>query len=138
VCLAALTVNAGPGAATNASPTAEASPQEPVIPRSTFEAPKNSKEGRDPFFPNSTRVFGTVEAKTNAGPMAVNLFLKALSGTVAQRLATINNATFAAGEVNDVIAGTTRVRVHVIEIKEDSVLIEVGGVRRTLRMRSGF
>ena len=140
----ALNVCAGPAPkiATNAPSAAKASlqepAQEPVIPRSIFEAPKTSKEGRDPFFPNSTRLSGTVLVKTNPGPAAVNLVLKALSGTAAQRLATINNVTFAAGEENDVIAGTSKVRVRVIEIKEDSVIIEVGGARRTLRMRSGF
>lgn len=138
----ALTVSAGPApkAATNAPPAAKAAPQEPVIVRSIFEAPKTPKEGRDPFFPNSTRLSSTVVAKTNAGPTSLCplLKLKALSGMAAQRLTTINNVTFAAGEENEVIAGTIRVRVHVIEIKDDSVVVEVAGVRCTLRMRSSF
>lgn len=140
VGVTALTVSADPvpKAATNAPPAAKAAPQEPVIVRSTFEAPKTPNEGRDPFYPNSTRVSGVVLAKTNPGPAAVKLVLKALSGAAAQRLATINNVTFAAGEETDVIAGTSRVRVRVIEIKDDSVVVEVGGVRSTLRMRSGF
>ena len=136
----ALKVCAGPAPkiATNAPSAAKAAPQEPVIPRSIFEAPKTSQEGRDPFFPNSPRVFGPVVAKTNAGPAAVRLSLKALSGSPNNRLATINNVTFAAGEESDVVASAGRVRVRVIEIKEDSVIIEVGGARQTLRMRSGF
>jgi hypothetical protein len=129
-----MTLYAGPG-------PAKVTPQESPIPQSVFEIPKAAKDGRDPFYPNSSHPFGATAGsgtKTTNAPPAAALVLKALSGTPANRLATINNVTFAAGEEAEVISGAARVRVRVLEIKEDSVEVEVGGVRRTLRMRASF
>src|SRR5690349_8025648 len=44
------------------------------IPQSVFEMPKDPKAGRDPFFPNSSRPYGTIVAnKGQKGPEAVDV-----------------------------------------------------------------
>lgn len=129
--------NTASSSATNVALTPVTS--EAPIPRSTFVIPKSTKEGRDPFFPNSTRLFGeTVAKSTNAPATNAGLVLKALAGSAERRLATINNRTFEVGEQAEVQSGAGRVRVRCIEITDDSVVIEVGGARRTLRMRATF
>jgi len=139
LCGTRLTAQAGSASKpVAATPPSGAKPDPTSIPRSIFEIPKTAKEGRDPFFPNSARPYGTAVTRTNPVPAVLNLALKALSGPPTHRLATINNVTFAVGEENEVLAGTTRVRVRLLEIKDDAVEIEAAGIRRTLRMRSGF
>lgn len=125
-------------AAKAATEAATPAPAETPIPRSVFVIPKSAKEGRDPFFPNSTRLFGEVTTKTNttAPVTKVDLVLKALAVSAEQRLATINTRTFEVGEEAEIQTGAGRVRVRCLEIHEDSVVIEVGGERRTLRMRA--
>lgn len=125
-------------AAKVATEAATPAPAETPLPRSVFVIPKSAKEGRDPFFPNSTRLFGEVATKTstNAPVTKVDLVLKALAVSAEQRLATINNRTFEVGEEAELQTGRGRVRVRCLEIHEDSVVIEVGGERRTLRMRA--
>lgn len=133
-----VSVFAGPAAPTNA--TTEATT---ALLRSEFKAPKTPQEGRDPFFPNSMRVYGlgTVPvAKTNVVKAAAppQLVLKALAGTGERRFATINNRVFGAGEEGEVNAAGSRVKLRCLEIHEDMVLVEAGGVRQQLRMRPGF
>jgi hypothetical protein len=129
--------NTAASRATNATVATVAA--EAPIPRSTFVMPKSAKEGRDPFFPNSTRLFGeTTTTKTNAPTTNAGLVLKALAGSAERRLATINTRTFEVGEEAEVQTGAGRVRVRCLEINDDSVVIEVGGTRRTLRMRASF
>jgi hypothetical protein len=128
------------GAAKSASPTkaSSAKTEKSVeIPKSVFEVPTSPKEGRDPFFPDSTRIYAVTTTKTNvirSAPPA-ELVLKILSGTPASPLAAINNHTFGVGEEADVLTPAGRVRVRCLEINlsDESVLIEVGGERRELR-----
>ncbi len=111
-----------------------------AIPQSVFELPKTPQEGRDPFFPGSTRPYGTLAATATNAPAAqvTQLALKALAGTAERRFATINNRVFEIGEEGEVTTPGGRVRLRCLEIRESSVLIEVGGVRQQLRMRPGF
>lgn len=79
--------------------------------------------------------------KTNALPAAavsVELKLNGISGTTDHRLAIINNRTFEANEEGPVSTTLGPVRIRCLEIKPDSVLIQVGGEQRILRLRSGF
>lgn len=109
----------------------------PAIPQSVFTRPKSPKDGCDPFFPASTRLFGeAAPAKTNAAPASVDLVLKALAGSPGNRFATINSLVFAEGEEREMTVGGNRIKVRCLEIREDAVVIEAGGVRRTLRMRN--
>jgi len=111
---------------------------EPAVPQSTFRLPKKLAEGRNPFFPQSVSHIGVVAtSKTNqvVAPIA-ELTLKGISGTPEQPLAIINNRTFTAGEEGDVPIGTNKVRVRCIEIKmsEGTVLVQVSGQSRELRL----
>jgi hypothetical protein len=99
------------------------------IPRSVFTVPANPKEGRNPFFPSE----GT-EGSKRPSPDSRAIVLKGLSGKPTERLAMINNRTFAEGEEGEVSTPSGKVKIRCVEIKTDSVVIEVGGERRELRM----
>jgi|ERR1017187_1840106 hypothetical protein len=94
--------------------------------RSVFILPANPGQGRDPFFPKSNRPYETSMAATNTVE-ATALVVKGISGSSDHRLVIINNHTFATGDIGDVITGQGRIRVHCIEIKPRSVVVEVSG-----------
>jgi hypothetical protein len=104
-----------------------------TIPRSIFTVPTNPKEGRNPFFPKSG---GSSAASTHPTPPSSAIILNGLGGTPDNRLAIINNRTFAEGEEAEVSTAAGRVRIRCIEIKTGFVVIEVAGERRELRLRS--
>ncbi len=112
----------------------------PPPPQSVFVMPKKAAEGRDPFFPNSARVYTSDTDAKPKGPVAVvvDLSLKGISGTAAEPLAIINTTTFTTGEENDVITTAGRMRVRCVEINmvKGIVLVQVGGERRELRLQS--
>ena len=68
----------------------------------------------------------------------VELHLKALSGTPGHRFAIINNHTFETGEEGDILTNAGRSRVRCLEIRDDSVLVQVGGEQRLLHLRAGI
>jgi len=146
--LATLVLNLS--AATTNSPTAkpasDGARSEPIAPtvvapppQSVFVLPKKSSEGKDPFFPGSTRVYVSDSPVKTTGPVVSvgDLSLKGISGTAAEPLAIINNTTFTTGEENDVIttAGRMRVRCVAINMVHGTVLVQVGGERRELRLQ---
>jgi hypothetical protein len=138
-CLLSFTAAAAPVAATK--PTATATNSLPVeIPKSVFVIPAIPKEGRDPFFPNSSRVYAVNSAKTKAPQTAGNLTFKL--GVLSPKFATIINGsasrTLAPGEETEFNAPGGPYRVKCLEIKEASVIIEINGERRELRMRQGL
>jgi hypothetical protein len=111
---------------------------EPSVPQSTFQVPKKSAEGRDPFFPKSVRIYG-VDSVTKTVPTPTpiaELALKGISGTPEQPLAIINNATFSTGEEGDVATRAGRIRIRCVEINMSAgtVLVQVGGQSRELRL----
>jgi len=120
------------------SPPDPRTPPTNAIPQSIFLLPANSKEIRDPFFPNSDRLsIGSATApKRSPTPDSTLLVLNGLSGTSDRRLAMINGHTLAEGEESEVNTSAGRLRFRCLEIKADSVIIEVGGERRELRLRS--
>lgn len=111
------------------------------IPHSTFVIPTRPSDGRDPFFPLSRRL--VVETQPDKGAdipkvAPVSLTLKGISRNPDnKRFALINDKTFASGEEGEVVMNNSRFRIHCIEIKEDSVVVEVNGARQELRMRPG-
>jgi hypothetical protein len=121
-CAAVLAVNAAPATRSDETGT----------PRSAFTLPSTSKEGRDPFFPDSTRCYETVVAASSRVADVTSLVLRGFSGSMDHRLVIINNHTFATGDEGDVITLTGRIHLSCIEIKTNSVVIEVGGQRREL------
>ena len=119
-------------AATNALPLLS------PIPQSVFIIPMTPQEGKDPFFPRSTRLFNDVLVKTNLQPtaaVAVELKLNGISGTADHRLAIINNRTFGIGEEGEVVSNGGRVRILCKDIKADSVRVLISGEERILRLR---
>jgi hypothetical protein len=110
----------------------------PVMPLSTFIIPRKAVDGRDPFFPNSTRIYGMdASVTTNRAPAVVaDLTLKGISGTPEQPLAIINTTTFTTGEANEVLIKNGRLRVVCVEINmaAGTVLVQIGAERRELRL----
>jgi len=127
-----------PASAKNAGPFVQPPFIAPAIPQSMFVIPTKKAEGRDPFFPRSTRVYGVQVStnKTAVVPPVADLVLKGISGTREQPLAIINNITFTNGEENDVLTKVGRIRIRCLEINMDAgtVLVQVGGERRELRL----
>lgn len=113
---------------------------EQTIPRSSFAVPRKIAEGKDPFFPNSTRIYNVgISAPTNGTPTIVaDLTLKGISGTTEQPLAIINSTTFTTGETNEVIIKNGRIKVLCLEINMSAgtVLLQIGGERRELRLQA--
>ena len=94
---------------------------------SVFILPANPREGRDPFYPQSNRPYEAAMTATNSTVEATALVVRGVSGPSDHRLVIINNHTFAAGDIADVITDQGRIRVHCVEIKPHSVVIDIRG-----------
>ena len=117
-------------------PVAAAPVAQPAVPevvsRSVFVIPANPKEGRDPFFPNSTRSYETVSAaRPHAGDVS-SLVLKGISGPPNHRLVIINNHTFGVGDEENLVTPQGPIHIRCLEIKASSVVIESSGQRHEL------
>jgi len=118
-------------------------PPVPEIPQSVFIIPATPKQGKDPFFPRSMRIYDSMVVKSNALPtlaavVTVDLKLNGISGTAEHRLAIINNRTFGANEEGAVSTAMGPVRIRCLEVRTDSVLVQIGAEQRVLRLRAGF
>ena len=102
---------------------------------SIFTQPTISKEGRDPFFPNSTRPYqAAVVPSTRATEVDFDsLVLQGISGVAPNRLAVINKRTLGVGDYAEVSTSKGRIHIHCLEINANSALIEVNGQRHELR-----
>ena len=112
-------------------------PEPAPAPLSVFVIPRKMTEGKDPFFPNSTRVYGETSTKTaGTTPIAADISLKGISGTAEQPLAIINTTTFTTGETSEVILKNSRIKVQCLEINmaAGTVLLQIGAERRELRL----
>lgn len=129
---------ASPGAKAEGSFPVQPPYVEPPIPQAIFTQPKNSAEGKDPFYPKSDRPYGEkpVVANTGPAPVVAEFVLRGISGTPEQPLAIINTTTFAVGETNDVLTKVGRLSIQCLEINKaaGTVLIQLGGERRQLRL----
>jgi len=110
-----------------AAPTTATQPAKTNAIRSTFALPANPGEGRDPFFPRSNRPYESSPTVTNNVVGVTALVVKGVSGAADRRLVIINNVTFAAGDTATVPTEQGRIRVHCVEIKPHSVVVEIGG-----------
>ena len=106
------------------------------IPQSIFVIPSNPKEGRNPFFPQA-RVEAPV-AKPNTPTDITSFFLNGITSPP-KRTAMINGVTFEPGEEHEIkrIDGS-KAMVKCEEIRADSAIISVGGMRKELRLRQGL
>jgi hypothetical protein len=112
-----------------------------TVPKSVFTVPSSKKDGCDPFFPTSTRLWGgsantQVTVKANRATGLDCLVLKGLSGVEGNRLAMINGRTMARGEDAEINTDCGRLLVHCVDITTNSAIIEVSGERRELKLRT--
>jgi hypothetical protein len=116
-----------------AAPVAQSAAPE-VVSRSTFVIPTNPKDGRDPFFPNSTRLYEVVVlvVRPHVGDVS-SLVLKGISGLSDHRLAIINNRTFGVGDEANLVTPQGPIHIRCVEIQASSVVIESGGQRHELK-----
>jgi hypothetical protein len=139
---AATTSTTNTPAARPASAETKEAPLEPdfkTVPRSEFAQPKTKEQGRDPFFPASTHPYEAEKSPVKTlgpAPVVAELFLKGISGTEDRPLAIINTTTFTVGEENDVITKAGRMKIRCLEINmtHGTVVVQLGGERRELRL----
>jgi hypothetical protein len=102
------------------------------------------KNGKDPFFPTSTRLQprlvptnGIASRPAAAAPV---LTLKGISGPTDRRLALINNQVFAAGEEANVRVAAGSIKVRCLEITEHTAKVRIEGESeiKELRLSGGY
>ena len=98
---------------------------------SVFEIPISVRDGRDPFFPESTRTSDAAAAAAAASTIhtadVTSVKVLGISGTPGHLLAILNNHTFAVGEDGDVTTDSGRLHLRCIDIQHDTVTVEVNG-----------
>lgn len=122
-------------ATATASAATNSAPSQPVIPKSVFVIPPSSGEGKDPFFPNLRDQISAGPKKPGEKASPADLTLQGISGSPEHRLAIINGHSFAAGEEADALVPGGRIHIRCVEIRTNSVTIEIGGISRELRFR---
>jgi hypothetical protein len=113
-------------------PKAAATKAPTLPPRSVFTQPATQREGRDPFFPESTRVMDSVVAATHAMDTTTTLTVKGYSVVNGHPMVIINNHSFMTGDEGDVLSGTIRAHVHCLDIQPGTVVVEVNGARKII------
>jgi hypothetical protein len=101
------------------------------VTRSVFILPANSNEGRDPFFPSSTRPYASAVPGQSSTDLS-SLVMEGVSGAPPHRLVIINNVTFAVGDEAEVRTSQGRIRIHCLEITGTSAVVEADGQQQTL------
>lgn len=111
-------------------------PAKPAPVLSVFVMPAGVREGRDPFYPESTRPYeGTAPAAVAVDPAeATVLKVPGYSFSNGKRMVIINNHTFGIGEDGDVMTTSGRVHIRCLDIRNDSTTVEVNGRRRELKI----
>jgi len=125
----------------HAAPSTNAIASSNIVQKSVFSVPASKKEGCDPFYPTSTRLWAVAAAPgtliVKSKPTGLDcLVLKGLSGAPANPLAMINGHTMSRGEDAEINTDCGRILVHCVDITSTSAVIEVAGERKELRLRS--
>lgn len=123
---------AAAGALARAGVPPKTAPVKPVPAHSVFVMPANPREGRDPFFPESSRPYEEALASTNRTEASA-FTIKGMSYEHGHAMVIINNHTFAVGDEGDVVSGSSHVHLRLIEIRGDAAVIEVNGLRREIK-----
>ena len=140
--LGAFNVHAAQKAAPAATNTASVLPPIPSaeIPQSVFVIPANAREGRNPFFPQSSVVAPPPKISSTGAlvDLTAGFVLNGITSPP-RRTAMINGVTFEPGEEHEIKMpdGSKRL-IKCEEIKSDSAIISAGGVRRELKLRFGL
>jgi hypothetical protein len=122
IAAAALKALADAPAATNA-PAKNTGPI-----KSVFSQPKKFAEGRDPFFPDSTRAYQAVMAENTSKTVELSaLVVKGYYRDKTGAYVIINNRTFGVGEDRDVQTPGGHVHIKCVDILPDNVVIEYNG-----------
>ena len=103
--------------------------------QSVFNLPASPQEGRDPFFPESTRALEIPQANAHSVEIS-SLKVPGISGTPGRLFAIINNHTFGVGEEGDVKTAAGIVHLHCLEIQSSSVVVEINGQTHRLNVGS--
>ena len=135
ICLALVLLSVGRGFADTPKAAAAKAPIVIVAPHSTFIQPTTQAEGRDPFYPESTRVFDSAPVATQQAHVEAptSLTVKGVSVVNGHTYVILNNHTFGIGDEGDVISGSTHVHVHCLEIRPGTVIVEINGARHEIR-----
>lgn len=118
-------------AATSPALSAPADTNAPIL--SVFIMPATPSEGRDPFFPNSTRPYEEIQSHIKRPIELSALQIKGFSEIGGNRYVIINNHTFGTGDEGDVLTSQGRIHIRCLEVGPDSVLIESGGAKHLLK-----
>jgi hypothetical protein len=110
--------------------TATSTNAAPATITSVFIMPSSPQEGRDPFYPESSRPYITAVAHKLLP--VVDLTIHGFSGTADDRTVIINNHSFGVGDEGDVITPGGRAHLRVLAITTNSVVIECDHQRREL------
>ena len=120
------------GLANGAEPAkTPAPPAKTPPPRSTFIIPASAKDGRDPFYPESTRAF-EVAVTTSHVVEITSLKVKGYSVMHGHPMVIINNHSFMVGDEGDVLTPGGRIHVRCLQISANATVIEVNGQRHNL------
>jgi hypothetical protein len=103
---------------------------------SVFNQPTSSKEGRDPFFPESNRAVVEMAPSATHSVEITALKVRGISGAAGHLLAIINNHTFAVGEEGDVKTTAGPVHVRCLEIQNNAVVVEINGQPHRINVES--
>ena len=104
----------------------------PAPPRAIFIQPTSNRDGHDPFYPESGRPF---ESAAASAPHAVELTTLAVKGFSVVRgrpMVIINNHSFMVGDEGDVIGTGGRAHLRCVEIRSDTVIVEINGSRHEI------
>jgi hypothetical protein len=125
---------AAPASSTNTTPAKPAPAKVTMAapPRAVFIQPASTRDGRDPFYPESARPF---EAAAASAPHAVEmtaLTVKGFSIVRGRPMVIINNHSFMVGDEGDVLGAGGRAHLRCVEIRSDTVIVEINGSRHEI------
>jgi hypothetical protein len=107
--------------------------------RSVFTYPSDASQGRDPFFPSSTRPYffaKPVKPSPTAVASLTDLTLKSIIGTAPHFVAIINNHAFGEGDEGDIFTKTGRLHIKCVDINPlaHTATVEANGVTADLTL----
>lgn len=96
--------------------------------------PKQFSEGRDPFFPDSSRVYQAVllESPNRTKADVSLLVVKGINRDAKGTYVIINNHTFTVGDEGDVTTSGGRIHLKCVDVLPNAVVIESGGALHQL------